>query len=308
MESGEGGSSTLRRRLDDKTADYFEHLVHHRVFIQNGDTFLGKQLILLFKHKTCAALSRLDVQPLSSPEELPSVDSLATSFEDREIEQENEEDGGWPPDGVFEGFVRPDKVKPDDDDQFWDYQMLGEFQMDQISPEDYGHVLSLSSSKARKKLLYSLFRKLKRDQAAKAEAEANQGVESLGGNRQNEAEAEEEEEEMEYEIYTSVKHPEQMERKDPRLAYLDTTTIIQLCDTEQILTCGTLILDAFTSNLPSDIALLNTLIESIVPHYWYDPAVIPATQNIILVTTRCLPFISRMLSKLSSTLWTVRVK
>uniref|UniRef100_A0A8D8Z9P2 Uncharacterized protein n=1 Tax=Cacopsylla melanoneura TaxID=428564 RepID=A0A8D8Z9P2_9HEMI len=64
---------------------------------------------------------------------------------------------------------------------------------DQISPEDYEHVLSLSSSKARKKLLYSLFRKLKRDQAAKAEAEANQGMESLGGNNQNEAEEEEEE-------------------------------------------------------------------------------------------------------------------
>ncbi|KAL1461762.1 hypothetical protein WDU94_013634 [Cyamophila willieti] len=283
MESGELGSSTLRRRLDDKSVAYFESIVPHRVFIQNGDTFIGKQLILLFKNKTFTNLiTRLEARPADSPEGSPSQDSLnklASSFD--EAEQENE-DTSWPPDGVFEGFVRATNVKPDDDDQFWDYQMLGEFQMDQISPKDYEHVLSLSSNKARKTFLYSLFRKLRREQEAKAEAEEKHGVEPLGDKELEEEE--DEAEEMPYEIYTSVKHPEERERKDPRLSYLDSTNIIQLCNTEQILTCGTIILDAFTSNLPSDIAQLKTLIESIIPNYWFDPAVIPATQNIILVS------------------------
>lgn len=33
------------------------------------------------------------------------------------------------PSAVFHGFVKPDNVRAEDDQQFWDHQMLGEFRM-----------------------------------------------------------------------------------------------------------------------------------------------------------------------------------
>ncbi|KAI5705783.1 hypothetical protein M8J75_001730 [Diaphorina citri] len=277
MESGQG-DVPRSEPLDPKVVTYFENVVPNRVFVQNGDMFLGKYLVQLFKAIAVLARSRPP-----SPVEAPSLSQHSLDASSYQGEEEEATEQVYVvPDEVFAGLVKPENVRPDDNTAFWEYQMFGEFRMDLLSNKDYEHALSLKSNKERKKFLYTLFRELKRKEELKAENEEK--ADEIEQETEAEGEGGDVTEEKPFEIYTSLKHPEDLARKDPRKSYLDNVTIVQLCDSHLIQTCGIIIFDTFTSNNQSDLSLIQSTVASMLPNYKIDPALTPHSQNIVVIS------------------------
>lgn len=67
-------------------------------------------------------------------------------------------------------------------------------------------------------------------------------------------------------------------------SYLDNVTIVQLCDSHLIQTCGIIIFDTFTSNNQSDLSLIQSTVASMLPNYKIDPALTPHSQNIVVIS------------------------
>lgn len=263
--------------MDPQLATYFDNVVPHRVFIHNGDTFIGKYLILLFNTKAKESSSSEDVSESLLFDNF--LDQSATSYIEEENTEITEESDFSVPDEVFEGFLSPKEETEEDgdsdgDDEFWDYQLLGEFRMDLIGPRDYEYVISMKSNKMRKQYLYSLLRKngkVSEEYFKNSSFEFNEYGENFLPNTP-------------YEIYTSLKHPSVIGRKDPRYKYLEDTNVIELCFVDRIKTCGIIIFDTFTSNEPWAVVQIRKILQEIIPKFTIDSSIITKTQHLVVLS------------------------